>query len=101
LCRWSWAKKPLLFKLLNHGYDGDNYTILHSTNTIDWDQQWIFALSYSNLNLSIVIQILNRNYVTNMHIFSHVFTILEYILPGKHPMFIEFMDEYYYNGTQN
>jgi hypothetical protein len=101
LCRWSWAKESSLLKLLNHKYDGDNYTNFHSTSTIDWDQQWILALSYSNLNPLIAVWILNRNCVTNMHIFGHVFTILKYNLLTKHPTFIEFMDEYYYIRTQN
>jgi hypothetical protein len=36
-----------------------------------------------------------------MHIFSHVFIVPKYNLPTKHPTFIEFMDEYYCNETQN
>jgi hypothetical protein len=36
-----------------------------------------------------------------MHICCHVFTIPKYNLFAKHPTFTEFMDEYYYIGTQN
>jgi hypothetical protein len=67
-CNWSWVKQFSLFKCLNHGYDGDNYIIFHSTRTINWDERWILALSYSNSNPPLIIRIPNRNCVTNMHI---------------------------------
>ncbi len=42
---------------------------------IDRNQWWILALSYSNSNPTILVWILDRNYVTNMHICNHVFKL--------------------------
>jgi hypothetical protein len=36
-----------------------------------------------------------------MHICGHVFMVLKYNLPVKHPTFTKLMDEHYYLGKQN